>query len=184
MIADALETKTDPAGDIGEVRKVVNRSTLGQLTSKVVADSAADLTNLSSTHSKLYSSFVEILSQSTDPKTPGLDARGNARGSGDGPKPPTMAGYLSVSAGLPVEILYPLTSRFLDVIFEGQEVRAAVGISGSLSRDFVAVLNRRLTGVERLHELHKNFVLGLVPSVTVKAGSFLAVGSLVESAVR
>lgn len=84
----------------------------------------------------------------------------------------------TVSAELPVEIVYPLNSRLLELLFEGEEVRAADDLSTSLSEDIVAALNRRLAEAECLHELHHNFVLGLGPSVAAKIGPSLDVDHL------
>lgn len=174
MMTGASETKHD----LREARKVVNRITLNRVASEVDADPAADLTDLLATQLKIYPGFVETFAQSVRARSPERKDGGGTRGSDDSQEPPPAAESLSVSAELPIKIVYPLTPHLLAFIHEGEAIRAADNSSGSPPRELVAALNRQMAEAERLHELHNNFVLGLGPSVAAKVGPFLDVDHL------
>ena len=174
-MAETRETKTASEHDLREARKVVNRIILSRIVSEVGADPVADLTDLLDTQLKVYPGLVKTLAQSVRARSPGPIDAGDTRSSDSDQETQPAAESISVSSKLPLEIVYPLTSRLLDIVFEGREVRAADDSLGFLSEDLVAALNHRLAVAECPHKLLCNFVLGFGPLVTAKVGPSLDV---------
>lgn len=160
-------------GSLEEARMVVNRLTATGVASRVEKDPAADLTGFLDLQAKQSSNFVETLAQSIRDKSLEHEEGETSRDGDGGQDPLTPARSISLSEELQVKILHPLGPRLLELVFGGEQAPVADDSSESPPEGFVPAVNRHLADAECLHELHRNFVLGLGPSVAVKIAHFL-----------
>lgn len=143
---------------VREARSLANQVTLGQLTSMVSNDSAADISEVLRREATAYPRLVDELAvafgSASNDKTPNGD-----------PQPSVAIGLLDLPVDGPVKVIRSLDRSILDLAHVTQEYEEP---PSHLPKETAATLHQVIRGGKILFQLHDPFVIDIGPSHVVK----------------
>ena len=148
---------------VREARRLANQVTLGQLTSMVSNDSAADISEVLRREVTAYSRLVDDLAVAF------ASASNNKTLNGD-PQPSVATGLLDLPVDGSVKVIRSLDRTVLDLAHATQEYDE---FPSHVPKEIAATLNQVIRSGKTLFQLHHSFVIEIGPSHVVKVAMSL-----------